>query len=90
MRRPGLNQHHITRNQARRIGTGPRIRLAVKHHRPLSIGWVPKDLVEMNGESVQVADVQWTEVRVECVVEECVVDGKVHGEFVFCDSYGTL
>lgn len=34
--------------------------------------------MEVNCEAVEMADVQWTEVRVECIVEEGIINGEVH------------
>lgn len=35
--------------------------------------------MELDGETVEVGDVQWTEVSVESVVEESIVYGEVDG-----------
>ena len=57
----------------------PRVRGAPEDNGPVLVLGRGEDVVEVEGEAVQVADVQRAEVVVEGVVEEAVVDGEVEG-----------
>lgn len=57
----------------------PRVRGAPEDNGPVLVLGRGQHVVEVEGEAVQVADVQRAEVVVEGVVEEAVVDGEVEG-----------
>ena len=67
--RPGLNQNHVASNQACGIRTTPRVCLAVKDHRSVTIGGVSQDLMEMDRKAVEVTNVIGTEIRMKSIVE---------------------
>ena len=90
MRRPRLNQNHVACNKASSVRTATGICLAVENHRSVAVGRVPEDFVEENCKSVQVTDVKRTKVRVESIVKEGVVDGKVHGRSALASRRGRL
>lgn len=75
---PGLNQDHITSDQTCRICAIPRVRLAPEHNGSIVIFWVAKDFVKMDCESIEMTDMEGPEVGVEGIVEQAVIDGKVH------------
>jgi len=78
VRRPCLNQHHVARYQACSICSTPWICPAPEYDSSIIVGWIAQDLVEDDGKPVQVTDVQRTEVGMERIVEEGVIDGEVH------------
>lgn len=46
----------------------PRVGAAPEHNGPVFVVWVAQDLVQLNGETVEVANVEWAEVGVEGIV----------------------
>jgi hypothetical protein len=46
----------------------PRIRLAPEYNWSALVLWGTEDIMELDGKSVQVPNVQWSEIVVECVV----------------------
>lgn len=48
-----------------------------EHDCAILIVWVSKDFVKLDGETVQMADVQWTKVGVKGIVKQAAVDGEV-------------
>ncbi len=77
MRRPRLDQDHVASDQTGSIGPAPRIGSTPKHHCSIIVCWVTQDLVKLNGEAVEVADMQRSKVGMEGVVEKGVVNGEV-------------
>lgn len=46
--------------------------------------------MKLDSESVKVADVQWTKVGVECIVEKGSIDREVEGWLGWCGALHTL
>jgi hypothetical protein len=74
---PGLNQDHVACHNAGSICAATGIGLAVENNRAVAVGRISQDLVEKHSEAVEMADVQRTEVGMECVVEKGVVNSEV-------------
>lgn len=74
------------------MGLTSRVGSAPKYDGAVLVLLGTEDLVELKGEPVQVADVEWAKVMVEVVIEEGVIDGKVIGLSVpwLLDSLGTV
>lgn len=77
VRRPGLDEHHVAGNQAGSIRPAPGIRSTPKYNCSVIVGWIAKDLMELNGKSVEVSDVKRAKVVVECVVQKGIVNSEV-------------
>lgn len=56
-----------------------RISTAPKDHGTVLIGAISQHLVQLDGKAVQVANVQWAEISVECVVQQALVNSEVDG-----------
>lgn len=78
MRRPGLDQNHVTCHEACCIGAATCIGLAVENHRPITVTRIAEDLMEENSEPIQMTDVERPEIGVEGVVQKGVVNREVH------------
>ena len=78
VRRPCLDQDHVASHQAGSVCSAPGICSAPEYHRSVIVRRITQDLVELDCESVQVADMQWTEVVVECIVQEGIIDSEVY------------
>lgn len=76
---PRLNQDHVACHNASSICAATGISLAVENNRAVAVGRISEDLVEKHSEAVEMADVQRTEVGMECVVEKGIVNGEVDG-----------
>ena len=79
MGRPRLDQDHVASHQTGGVCTASRIGLAPEYYYAIAICGVSEDFVEMNCESIQMANVQWAKVGVESIIEKGVVNGEVHG-----------
>ena len=56
-----------------------RISTAPKDHGTVLIGAISQYLVQLDGKAVQVANVQWAKISVECVVQQALVNSEVDG-----------
>jgi hypothetical protein len=77
-----LDHHHVACHQASSIGPTPRICSAPEYNCSVVVGWVAEDVMEVNSKPVEMTDVQWTEIGVEGIVEERVIDSEVDWRFV--------
>lgn len=59
-----------------------RIGMTPEHNGAILIVWMSQYFVELDGEAIQMADVQWTKVGVESIVQQAVVDGEVEGRML--------
>ena len=57
----------------------PRVGVAPEDDGSVLVLWVAENLMQQDGKSVEVANVQWTKVGVEGVVEQMLVNRKVDG-----------
>jgi hypothetical protein len=48
-----------------------------EYNGPSLVFWRTQNIVELHSEAVQVANVQWSKIVVECVVNEGIIDRKV-------------
>jgi hypothetical protein len=55
------------------------ISFAVEDNRPCLVLGRSKDIMELDGEAVEVSDVQWSEVMVESIVKQGIVNREVAG-----------
>ena len=55
----------------------PRVGIAPENNGTVLVGWVAQYFVELHGEAVEMADVQWAEVAMERIVEQRLVDAEV-------------
>lgn len=55
------------------------ISFAIENHRPRLVLSRSKDIMELDGETVEVSDVQWSEVVVESIVKQGIVNREVAG-----------
>lgn len=63
----------------------PRVGVAPEDDCAVLVGGVAQDLVQLNGEAVQVTNVKWAKVTVESIVQERLVNAKVDGrEHLVC------
>lgn len=90
MRGPGLDQDHIARHQTSSVGTAPRISLAVKHHCAVTVGGISQNLVEMHGKTIEVSNVERTEVCMEGIVEQGVINSEIDRPLRRVSSWGLL
>ena len=79
MWRPGLDKDHVASQQTSSICSRLRVGPAPEDNSAIIVHRIREYLVQLNCESVQVANVKWAEVRMEAVVEECIIDGEVYG-----------
>lgn len=56
----------------------PRVCAAPEDYSSLLVRWVAEDFVQLHGKAVQVTDVERTEVAVEGIVQQRLVDAEVH------------
>lgn len=56
--------------------------MAPENNGPVLVVGVAQNLVQLNGEAVEVANVEWAEVGVEGVVQQGAVNGEVDGRRV--------
>lgn len=67
------------------------ISFAVENNRPRLVLSRSKDIMELDGEAVEVSDVQWSEVVVESIVKQGIVNGEVAGwVLVLCYWFGPV
>lgn len=85
---PGLDQDHVACNETGGIRTTPRISLAIEDNRTVTVGGVPKNLVEKHSETIQVADVQRTEICVKGIVEESIINREKNGRPALAGGIG--
>ena len=78
MWRPRLNKNHIAGDQTGGIGTTPGILPAVQNDRPVAIRRIPQDFVKVDGKSIQMTNMERTKIRMEGVVEECIVNREIY------------
>lgn len=64
--------------------------MAPENDRPAVAILLCEHVVQHHSETVQVTDVQRTEIRVECIVQQAVVDGEVYGRRLIMDGLGSL
>lgn len=83
MWRPRLDQNHVACDETRAVGTAPRVCFAVKHHSTIPICRISQNLMEVNCKSVQMSNVERTEVGMEGVVQQGIVDREVHRTALF-------
>lgn len=55
------------------------ISFAVENHRPRLVLRRSKNIMELDGEAVEMSDVQWSEVVVESIVKQGIVNREVAG-----------
>ncbi len=77
--RPGLDENHVASHEASGVCAAARIGLAVEDDRAIAVGGVSEDLVEKNCKSIEVTNVQGTKVRVECIIQESIINSEVDG-----------
>lgn len=73
MWRPRLNENHVGSNKASGVGTAPCVWPTIEHDRPVTIVGITKNLVEMNGEPIQMSNVEGTEICMESVVKQGII-----------------
>jgi hypothetical protein len=73
-----LDENHVAGHKAGGVCAASRIGLTVEDHRAITVGGVSEDLVEKDGESVQVTNVERAEIRMERIVEKGIVNSKVN------------
>lgn len=77
-----MDQDHVARNQASSIGPTSSIGLTPEDHRPIVVRRVTQYLMEVDSETVQVADVQRAKIGMEGVIKKRVVNGKIYGGLI--------
>lgn len=70
--------HHIARQQTAGISPRTAIRPAPKHNHTALVLRVAENVMQRHSKTVQVANVQRTEIMVERVIQQGVVDSEVH------------
>lgn len=55
----------------------PCISLAPEYDRPILVFWRSEYIMELHSKAVQVPNVQWSKIMVECIVEEGIIDREV-------------
>lgn len=75
---PRLDQDHVAGHQTRGVCSTAGIWLAPEHHWAILVLGIAEDLMKLDRKLVQVADMQRTKVRVECVIYQGIVDSKVY------------
>lgn len=74
---PILNEDHVARQQACRIRSTPRIWFAPEDYSPIFVLRISQYVVQYDSEAIQMTDMQRSEIRVEAVVEQFVINSKV-------------
>lgn len=74
-----MDEDHVASNKTCGIGTTPSVRLRVEHHWAITVGRVAQNLMEMDRKPVQMTYVEWTEVCMERVIKQGIIDREIHG-----------